>query len=191
VVIDTRLNVSGDPERGNTTFVAARQRSDPARVLVVLFGSGCVVLAVLLAVALCRPVGRAGAPGPGQQGTPNVSSDARLGPTSPGPAPVPVASRGVGPDDGGPGGDGPPTPRRTAAPPVERTVGTPGGSATCRCTGPTAYLVSWRPLTGFNPAKIVRGPAPTVSLVFDGIVLDIRLSFGCRDGVPVATTDTL
>jgi hypothetical protein len=70
---------------------------------------------------------------------------------------------------------------------VDRTVTTPGGSVTCRCVGSTATLTGYSPLPGFSPAQVNRGPGSSVGLVFDGVVTDVRVTFRCSNGVPVAT----
>jgi hypothetical protein len=58
---------------------------------------------------------------------------------------------------------------------------------TCRCVGPTATLTGWDPLPGFAPTQINRGPGSTVGLVFHGLVTDVRITFHCSNGVPVAS----
>jgi eukaryotic-like serine/threonine-protein kinase len=92
----------------------------------------------------------------------------------------------------GSGGQGGGVSRTTAAPnagpsPVERSVTTPGGTATCRCVGPTATLVAWDPLPGFTAGQVNPGPGTEVGLVFHAVATDIKVTFRCRNGVPEPT----
>jgi serine/threonine-protein kinase len=106
------------------------------------------------------------------------------------------ASKGAGgaalPAAGSGGGQGGGGSRTTAPPnagpsPVERSVTTPGGTATCRCVGPTATLVAWNPLPGFTAGQVNPGPGTEVGLVFHAVATDIRVTFRCRNGVPEPT----
>ena len=206
---DTPVAIRGLPVRGVAAAVPLAERSRRARWLPVALGSALVAMAVILLVTLCSPIDPARPPGGTEQGrggpTGTASASAQVGEAVDGPSPTAASqapgrtagprgssggSGGGGPGGGGPGGGGPgggggqPTP-------VDRTVDTPGGSATCRCTGPTAELVDWDPLPGFSPTQVNPGPAPTVSLVFDGIVTDIRITFRCSNGTPIPTTEVL
>jgi hypothetical protein len=71
-----------------------------------------------------------------------------------------------------------------------RALGTRGGSIIARCTGNTAYLVSWSPRQGFETDDHVRGPAPTAFIKFDGEDLDVYTTISCRNGTPTAHTAT-
>lgn len=86
----------------------------------------------------------------------------------------------------------PSTPPRTSTgtEQVTRALGTPGGSIIARCTGTTAYLVSWSPRQGFDTDDQIRGPAPTTYLKFDGDDLDVYTTISCRNGTPVAHAAT-
>ncbi len=211
---DTPIAIRGLPVRGVAAAPLA-ERSRRTGWLPVALGSAVVATAIILLVTLCSPIGSVRPPGGTEQGrgggagTPSASAQvgqAAGGPSRTpasqapgqtngpggGPGPGPGGSGGGGPGGGGPGGGGPGGGGGGAQPtPVDRTVDTPGGSATCRCTGPTAELVDWDPLPGFSPTQVNPGPAPTVSLVFDGIVTDIRISFRCSNGTPVPTTEIL
>jgi hypothetical protein len=70
---------------------------------------------------------------------------------------------------------------------VDRTVTTPGGTATCRCKGNTATLVAFNPAPGFVATQVNRGPANSVGLTFHALVTDVTVGFVCRDGVPEAS----
>ena len=163
--------------------------------------SSLVVLAVVLLAGWCAGPYRE----PAGPTAPTTASGATSGPASRQPTPsvggapaVPSATTrggtaprtgGGGPAGGGGGGGGGGTTR--PATPRERSVETPGGSATCRCTGPTAYLVSWDPLPGFTPTQINRGPAEVVGLVFDAVATDVRVTFRCNGGTPVASVEII
>jgi eukaryotic-like serine/threonine-protein kinase len=199
---DTPLAVRGLP----VSVAPLAARNGRRRWAPVILGSAAAALGIILLVTFCTPIGRQGSPGNPEQGrggtTSTPTAHAQLGqatgaPTRPPASHAPTATgdaRGGG-SDGGPGGGGgggsggggggvPPTP-------VDRTVVTPGGTATCRCTGSTAELVDWTPLPGFSSTQVNPGPAPTVSLVFDGVVTDVRISFRCRNGTPVPRTQVL
>jgi serine/threonine-protein kinase len=170
-------------------------RKGPRQWIPIILGSAAAALAIILLVTLCTPLDRGGSPGNPEQGRGGPpgsrTAQAQLGQASGAPTQspstrAPSATGGTRGGGGGSGGGGGATPT-----PVDRTVDTPGGSATCRCTGPTAELVAWDPLPGFSPTQVNPGPAPTVSLVFDGLVTDVRISFRCRNGTPVPRTQVL
>jgi serine/threonine-protein kinase len=167
--------------------------------------SALVLLALFLLVGYCaaadQPRGRAtpGAAAPAIT-RPATTDDATSGPRGASPDPTGAAvpapagatggvpapghtttpAGGGGPTGRGGGGGGGPTP-------VERTVTTPGGTVTARCTGPTATLVSWNPLPGVTPTAIDRGPGPSVGLVLHAALTDVNVGFRCVNGQPVAT----
>ena len=90
-----------------------------------------------------------------------------------------------GTGSGGSGGRSGSTPPASGPTPVERSVDTPGGSATCRCNGSSATLTSYRGLPGFTPTNVTRGPAPTVGVTFHSALTDVRVNFTCVNGAPV------
>jgi eukaryotic-like serine/threonine-protein kinase len=196
---DTPVAVRGLPSPVAPLAVRKGRR----RWLPIILGSAAAALALILLVTLCTPIDRGGSPAnpeQGRSGPPaSPTAHAQLGqatdaPTQPPASRAPGATGGArgggGSGGGGSGGGGgggggaPPTP-------VDRTVNTPGGSATCRCTGSTAELVDWDPLPGFSSTQVNPGPAPTVSLVFDGVVTEVRISFRCSNGTPVPRTQVL
>jgi hypothetical protein len=75
----------------------------------------------------------------------------------------------------------PPTP---AAHPVDRLITSRGGSAIARCTGDTAYLVSWSPEPGYRYDNLDRGPATEVRVRFRAGEIRVRVSVTCVAGVP-------
>ena len=204
---DTPVGIRGLPVRGVAAGVPLAERPRRTRWLPVAIGSALVAMALILLVTFCSPIDPAPPPGTeqgrgGATGTPSAS--AQVGQAVEGPSRTPASrppGRTTGPGaggsgsggsgSGGSGGSGPGGGGGAAPTPVDRTVDTPGGSATCRCTGPTAELVDWDPLPGFSPTQVNPGPAPTVSLVFDGVVTDIRITFRCTNGTPVPTTELL
>jgi hypothetical protein len=58
-------------------------------------------------------------------------------------------------------------------------------AATCRNGG--AYLVSWSPKPGFRVDHLVRGPAPTASIKFEGLAGESLVIATCPNGTPVLT----
>jgi hypothetical protein len=56
-------------------------------------------------------------------------------------------------------------------------------AATCRNGG--AYLVSWSPKPGFRVEHLVRGPAPTASIKFEGLAGESSVTVRCANDVPV------
>jgi hypothetical protein len=71
-----------------------------------------------------------------------------------------------------------------------RALGSPGGSIIARCSGKTAYLVSWSPRQGFETDDHIRGPARTTFIKFDAEDFDTYTTVSCRNGIPVAHTAT-
>jgi eukaryotic-like serine/threonine-protein kinase len=175
-------------------------RTARRRWIPVILGLAAAVLGIIMLVTFCTPINRSGPPGRPEQGrggpTGSSTAHAQLGqatgvPTQSAVSRVPSATGGArggtgGVPGGGSGGGGGAKPT-----PVDSTVDTPGGSATCRCTGSSAELVDWDPLPGFSPTKVNPGPAPTVSLVFDGVATDVRITFRCSNGTPVPKTEVL
>jgi eukaryotic-like serine/threonine-protein kinase len=172
------------------------QRAQRRRHLALGLGSTLAALAILLLLAFCVPTngGRGGGTDePGPQASPGSSESVNpgTGHPTPGTAAPTGGVVGAGEHPGDPTGSAGRRQPTNAPSPVERSVTTPGGSATCRCTGPTAYLVSWSPLPGFDPTQINRGPGATVGLTFQGPVTAIRITFRCNNGTPLATVETL
>jgi len=74
----------------------------------------------------------------------------------------------------------------TAGPP--RQLASAGGTVVARCTGTSAYLVSWSPAPGYQADDVRRGPARTVFATFTTtgqprVVLAVR----CVAGIPQRT----
>jgi hypothetical protein len=55
-----------------------------------------------------------------------------------------------------------------------------------RCTGTTAYLVSWSPAQGYRVAHVERGPAAEVEVVFRNAAGRTRVEaeIRCVSGIP-------
>lgn len=66
----------------------------------------------------------------------------------------------------------------------ERLLSSPGGTAIVRCTRSAAYLVSWSPEQGYHVDDVRRGPAPEVSVEFEGRERHVMLRAWCRGDVP-------
>ena len=49
---------------------------------------------------------------------------------------------------------------------IQRTLSSTGGTMVARCTGSSAYLVSWSPAQGYRVVHVERGPAVGVEVVF-------------------------
>jgi serine/threonine-protein kinase len=167
------------------------------RQLALALGSTLVALAIMLLLAFCVPAnqgwrgGGTAEPGPQAPASPSASANPGAGTPTPGTASTAGGVVGTGENPGNPtGGAGRRQPTNTPGS-VERSVHTPGGSATCRCTGPSAYLVSWSPLPGFDPTRINQGPAATVGLTFQGPGTAIRIMYRCNNGTPIATVEML
>jgi hypothetical protein len=71
-----------------------------------------------------------------------------------------------------------------AARPVDKLVTSPGGTSVARCTGASAYLLSWSPEQGYTVHDPMRGPAAAVSVGFRSTTKEYLLSVRCVDGVP-------
>lgn len=82
--------------------------------------------------------------------------------------------------------DSPETPPSPFADPgVTRSLSSPGGTAIARCTGNTAFLVSWSPAQGYGVEDYVRGPAASTLIQFDGEDEAVTLTVACPAGEPV------
>jgi len=115
------------------------------------------------------------AAGPPQQlapdGLTNIGSD-----LSPAASPAGQAGQAATTTSGAPGAAAtPPTSAQSSGPPrppgattssVQRLLSSPGGTVTARCTGTSAYLVSWSPAQGYRVNHVQRGPATVVSVTF-------------------------
>ncbi|MGI5246725.1 hypothetical protein [Dactylosporangium sp. CA-139066] len=133
------------------------------------------------------------ASGPPQQLTPDSLTRAMPGPSA--------AASPDRPDQAPPGpSSGPPSARPTSAAgkkpsptddTVQRSLSSAGGTVVARCTGNSAYLVSWSPAQGYRAAHVERGPAAEVRVTFRsttariGTEVDVR----CVAGIPTLDDD--
>ncbi|WP_426512966.1 hypothetical protein ACPPVO_21355 [Dactylosporangium sp. McL0621] len=80
------------------------------------------------------------------------------------------------------------TPARPAASAgsVQRSLASSGGTVVARCTGGSAYLVSWSPAQGYQVAHVERGPAAEVEVVFRNAAghTRIEIEIRCVAGIP-------
>jgi hypothetical protein len=79
------------------------------------------------------------------------------------------------------------SPSATSGPP--RQLASVGGTAVVRCTGPSAYLVSWSPAQGYEADDVHRGPGRTVSVLFRGGGQHVWLAAHCVAGIPERIPD--
>lgn len=79
-----------------------------------------------------------------------------------------------------------PTRPATAPEGVTKVIHSAGGTIVARCTGATAYLVSWSPKQGFEIDDDVRGPAKSTYVKFESDDVKVHVTVGCRGGVPDA-----
>jgi hypothetical protein len=131
------------------------------------------------------------ASGPPQQLTPDSLNEAVPAPSAAAPpstdAASPAPSAGTSPARPT-GGAARPTP---SADSMQRQLSSSGGTVVARCTGASAYLVSWSPAQGFRAAHVDRGPAPEVRVIFrstssrTAIDAEIR----CVAGIPTLDDD--
>jgi hypothetical protein len=77
---------------------------------------------------------------------------------------------------------GSPTPSATFGPP--RQLASVGGTVIARCSGASAYLVSWSPAQGYELGDVHRGPARFVSAAFESGPTEVRLGVQCVAGIP-------
>jgi len=63
-----------------------------------------------------------------------------------------------------------------------------GGTVIATCAGARAYLVSWSPGQGFEPARVIRGPAGSARVTFTSTQLTVIMVVSCAGGVPTATS---
>jgi hypothetical protein len=63
-----------------------------------------------------------------------------------------------------------------------------GGTVIATCAGARAYLVSWSPGQGFEPAHVIRGPAASARVTFISTQLTVIMAVSCAAGVPTATS---
>lgn len=75
---------------------------------------------------------------------------------------------------------------------MTRALTSSGGSAIARCTGGTAYLVSWSPAQGYEVDEYERGPDDRARVKFESESDDrkVRITVTCRNGVPVRSVET-
>ncbi len=70
----------------------------------------------------------------------------------------------------------------------ERQFTSAGGNVVARCTGADAYLVYWSPAAGYHAGDVVRGPATSVRVQFEGAGRELTMTVTCVGGVPQAVT---
>jgi hypothetical protein len=81
-----------------------------------------------------------------------------------------------------------PTPARSGGTPRQLT--STGGSVVARCYGADAYLLYWTPAPGYQARDVMRGPAATARLEFEGRAGEYHLTIQCVNGVPRLKTET-
>lgn len=84
----------------------------------------------------------------------------------------------------------PTRPTKSAAPPTQRVLTSPGGTVLAQCDGDQAYLVYWTPAQGYHTDDIFRGPALTAHVTFEGRGPEIRIEVTCADSVPMSDIRT-
>jgi hypothetical protein len=65
-----------------------------------------------------------------------------------------------------------------------------GGTVIATCAGARAYLMSWSPGQGFEPANVIRGPAVSARVTFTSAQLRVIMVVSCASGVPTATSSS-
>jgi hypothetical protein len=175
-----------------------------------LLGVGAATAGSLLAVSL---LGQGIAPSTSQQLTPADVYQALAGEASvptigsaiptpsrtwphtthpPSHAPVPLETLGnpsAGPAASQSAAAPSPQPTRTVASvPTSSVLTSQGGTVVAECQPAGAYLVSWTPAQGYETDKVVRGPAATAQVTFEGSANSVSMMVSCSSGVPAATT---
>lgn len=126
-------------------------------------GAAAAVTVSLVALSSINPDS---ASGPPQQLVPDslthavAASSAAAPPDGDGVASPSSGASAPAPPAGSPARPGP------SAGAVQRTLSSAGGTVVARCTGSSAYLVSWSPAQGYRVVHVERGPAVGVEVVF-------------------------
>ncbi len=102
-------------------------------------------------------------------------------PASPPAGPSPSASA---PGARAPLASRPPSASPSASPGPPHQLSSSGGTVIARCTGTSAYLVSWSPEPGYRVDDTRRGPAGTAFVVFVNGSQRVTLAVRCVAGVP-------
>jgi len=78
------------------------------------------------------------------------------------------------------------TPPAPAPQPASTVLTSIGGTVVAGCQDTGAYLGSWSPAQGFEVARVVRGPAATAKVTFEGLRKLVTMDISCPGGVPTA-----
>lgn len=81
-----------------------------------------------------------------------------------------------------PGASASSTPPSTTGTAADKTVTSRGGTVVARCRSGGAYLVGWSPAPGYRAEDVVRGPAETAQVKFEGLGREIKITVRCVDG---------
>jgi hypothetical protein len=65
-----------------------------------------------------------------------------------------------------------------------RTIPSAGGTVVARCGDGGAYLVVWSPAPGYRTDDVLRGPAATVRVAFEGNGREVKIAVTCVGGTP-------
>jgi hypothetical protein len=79
------------------------------------------------------------------------------------------------------------TPAAPAPQPVTTVLTSAGGTVVAGCQAAGAYVVSWSPAQGYEAPWVIRGPAATAKVAFEGSRKLITMTISCSAGVPSAT----
>jgi hypothetical protein len=156
-----------------------------------LLGAGAATAGSLLAVSV---LGQGLAPAPGQQLTVDavnhaLASEAAEAARSA--APMPPVSSSAAPLVPRPKKLSPPpsaTPAAPAPQPATTDLTSVGGSVVAGCQSAGAYLLSWSPAQGYEAQWVIRGPAATAKVTFEGLRKLVTMTISCSGGVPSAST---
>jgi hypothetical protein len=108
-------------------------------------------------------------------------------PAEPPPATSPVANPSH--PTPGPSDSTSPTPAPARSGGTPRQLTSTGGSVVARCYGADAYLLYWTPAPGYRAHDVMRGPAATARLEFEGRAGEQHLTIQCVNGVPRLKTE--
>lgn len=106
-------------------------------------------------------------------------------PQTPAPPPAGTSSTPVPPSSRATGTSSPTATDRPA-----QRLDSPGGYVVAQCRSGGAYLVYWSPAQGYHVDGVVRGPAATVKVTFEGRGREVRMIVTCGPDGPRATVDT-
>jgi hypothetical protein len=132
------------------------------------------------------------AAGPPQQLAPDGFTNAESGVSN---TSSPAAEDAAVPGSSGTPSAPPTTPRSSGSPgatmrSVQRLLVSSGGTVTARCTGASAYLVSWSPAQGYQVSHVLRGPASKVAVTFRSATGRTGIAIHCVAGTPTLSDDT-